>query len=99
MEIGNLTEKLFRVMILVKWLDSITDSMDMNLNKLLETVEDRGTWLTAVHQVMKSWTWFSDWTTMILKMIQDIRKRMEVQTEKTQEMFNKELEDLKNRDE
>ena len=36
---------------------------------------------------------------MMLKMIQDIRKRMEVHTEKTQETFNQEREDLKNRDE
>lgn len=36
---------------------------------------------------------------MIVKMIQDLRKRMEVQIEKLQEMFNKELEDLKNKDE
>ena len=49
MKIGNLTEKLFRVMTLVKCLDSITDSMDMNLNKLREMVEDRGAWHTAVH--------------------------------------------------
>ena len=34
---------------------------------------------------------------MIVKLIQDLRKRMEAQTEKTQEMFNKELEDLKNK--
>ena len=35
---------------------------------------------------------------MIIKMMQNLRKRMEAQTEKIQEMFNKELEDLKNRD-
>ena len=46
METGNLTEKLFRAMTLVKGLDSITDSTDMNLSKLWETVEDRG---AAVH--------------------------------------------------
>ena len=34
-------------------LDSITDTMDMNLNKLLETVEDRGAWCVAVHGVAK----------------------------------------------
>ena len=33
----------------VRWLDSITDSMDMNLSKLRETVEDRGAWHAAVH--------------------------------------------------
>ena len=37
-------------------LDSITNSMDMNLSKLLETVEDRETWRVAVHEVAMSWT-------------------------------------------
>ena len=43
--------------------NSITDSMDMNLSKLQETVEDRGAWHAVVHRVAKSRTWFSDWTT------------------------------------
>ena len=38
-----------------RWLDSITHSMDMNLNKLRERVEDRGAWWAAVHGVGKSW--------------------------------------------
>ena len=44
-------------------LDSITDSMDMNLSKLWETVKDRGAWSAAVHGVTKSQTRLSDWTT------------------------------------
>ena len=40
----------------MKWLDSITDSMDMNLNKLRETVKDREARHAAVHGVIKSWT-------------------------------------------
>ena len=38
----------------MKWLDSITDSRDMNLSKLQETAEDRGAWHAAVHGVAKS---------------------------------------------
>ena len=40
----------------MSWLDSITDSMDMNLSKLQETVEDRGAWYATVHEVAKSQT-------------------------------------------
>jgi len=38
----------------MKWLDSLTDSMDMNLSKLLELLEDRGAWLATVHWVAES---------------------------------------------
>ena len=44
----------------MSWLDDITDSMDMNLSKLWETVEDRGAWYAAVHEVAKGQTQLSD---------------------------------------
>ena len=40
----------------MRWLDSITDSMDINLSKLREMVEDRDAWQAAVHGVTKNWT-------------------------------------------
>ena len=40
----------------MRWLESITESMDVNLSKLWETVENRGAWHATVHRVTKSWT-------------------------------------------
>ena len=44
----------------MRWFDSITDSVDMNLSKLQETVEDRGVWHATVHGVAKSQTQLSN---------------------------------------
>ena len=51
----------------MRWLDGITDSVDMKLSKLWEIVKDRETWRAVVHAVVKSWTKLSDRTTLQIK--------------------------------
>ena len=53
----------------MRWLDGITDSMDMSLSKLWEMVKDREAWRAAVHGVTKSQRWLRDWTELIQERI------------------------------
>ena len=53
---GNIEGRRRRGRQRMRWLDGVTDSMDMNLSKPREIVKDRGAWHATVHGVAKSWT-------------------------------------------
>ena len=54
----------------MRWLDSITNSMDMDLRKLREIMEDRGAWHAAVRGVAKNPTWLSNWTRTTIRSLE-----------------------------
>ena len=58
--LGNIEGKRRRGQQRISWLDSTSDSMNMSLSKLWETVKDREVWSAAVHGVAKNWTWLSN---------------------------------------
>ena len=81
--LGKIEGKRRRGLQTMRWLGSIVDSMDVNLSKLQEMVEDRGARHDAIHRVAKSGIWLDNWSTTIIHIVINLRLVQMVKKKKT----------------